>query len=111
MASRPPRRAIRPSSPVGVPDASLRSVVSAPLPPTSTDVVGSQKVTRADNGTSAPTGSDARTSDRGTAGAPTRAGDHPATATRAADDSDLGWGDATTPQDDLILRERPPHWS
>lgn len=29
---------------------------------------------------------------------------------RAADDSDVGWGDADDANDDRLRRDKPPHW-
>ncbi|MCL2453895.1 MAG: hypothetical protein FWD18_01125 [Micrococcales bacterium] len=40
----------------------------------------------------------------------TTGGDHPATASRAADDTDHGWGEPPDRSDEHLLRERPPHW-
>ncbi|MFZ5872361.1 MAG: hypothetical protein ACOYXW_17775 [Actinomycetota bacterium] len=44
-----------------------------------------------------------------------RPGDDPVVPDRADDDRDVGWGDhahddGDDPDDERILRERPPHW-
>jgi hypothetical protein len=34
----------------------------------------------------------------------------PAVPVQSSEDTDVGWGDYTEPDDDWLLRDRPPHW-
>jgi hypothetical protein len=41
---------------------------------------------------------------------PGRPDDEPVVPERSGDDTDRGWGDEHTDDDERITRERPPHW-
>jgi hypothetical protein len=34
----------------------------------------------------------------------------PALPAQSSEDTDVGWGDYAEPDDDWLLRDRPPHW-
>jgi hypothetical protein len=84
-ASRPSRRAVRPAGTVGTDDSVL--VSSHPAVPVS-DV---PEATRADV-------------------AEPVAVRESAIPVRSADDSDVGWGEASDANDDRLRQDKPPHW-
>lgn len=105
MSSRPrrPRRAVRPSGTVGADESVLHTRLPAVAPGAGAAAGGAA---RAKAGPAAP-------------GAPVAAGAPAASpepedlwrATRAADDSDRGWGrEEPSSNDDRLRREKPPHW-
>jgi hypothetical protein len=90
--SRPSRRAVRQAGTVGTDDSIL--VSSHPAVPVA-DVPD-------------PTRADANQPD---ANQPNAAGvREPALPVRSADDTDVGWGEASDANDDRLRRDKPPHW-
>lgn len=89
---RRPRRAVRPPGTVGTDESVLISTHPAappPAPPTPPAATGAVPV---------------RPDEQADAGDLWRS-------TRSLDDSDRGWGrDETSPDDDRLRREKPPHW-
>jgi hypothetical protein len=90
--SRPSRRAVRQAGTVGTDDSIL--VSSHPAVPVA-DVPD-------------PARADANQPD---ANQPDAAGvREPAIPVRSADDTDVGWGEASDANDDRLRRDKPPHW-
>jgi hypothetical protein len=105
--SRPSRRAVRQAGTVGTDDSIL--VSSHPAVP----VADVPDPTRADANQPDANQPDANQPDANQpdANQPDAAGvREPAIPVRSADDTDVGWGEASDANDDRLRRDKPPHW-